>query len=118
MRARSRSRSSSGTRLSCSASRYGSPRTSPSSTDTCNSSADPVSADIVSALTYSIIRAHGGAEFSPAHNRVVGFVLAQSLRAPDYLRLPLRLATRLFDLSAVLATGHRFHRLRPERRQR
>jgi len=77
-----------------------------------------VSADIVSALTYSIIRAHGGAEFSPAHNRVVGFVLAQSLRAPDYLRLPLRLATRLFDLSAVLATGHRFHRLRPERRQR
>jgi hypothetical protein len=45
-------------------------------------------------------------------------VVAQCDRAPDYLRVALRLATRVFDLSAVASTGHRFHRLGGARRQR
>jgi len=74
--------------------------------------------DIVSALTQTIIRAHGGSDSPPAHDRVVRFVAAQCGRAPDYLRLSLRLATLAFDLSAVAYTGHRFRRLDVGRRQR
>jgi len=74
--------------------------------------------DVVSALTYSLIRAHGGPAHSPVHNLVVRFVVEECARAPDYLRPPLRLATFLFDLSALPLAGHRFHRLGPERRER
>ena len=81
-------------------------------------SAFPAFEDVVSALTYSIIRSHGGPGFSPFHNPVARFVVEQCARAPDHLRLPLRLATRLFDLSAIPLTGHRFHRLAHDRRQR
>ena len=44
--------------------------------------------------------------------------MAQCARAPDYLQVSLRLATRVFDLSAVASTGHRFRRLGVARRQR
>ncbi len=72
----------------------------------------------VSALTYSFIRTHGGPAYSPIHNAVARFVLDESRRAPDHLRLALRLATAIFDLSTVPFTGRRFHRLGPERRHR
>jgi hypothetical protein len=74
--------------------------------------------DTVSALTYSIIRAHGGPAYSPRHNDVVRFVVEQHGRAPDHLRLPLVLATCAFDLSAVPLAGRPFRRLPPERRER
>jgi hypothetical protein len=74
--------------------------------------------DTVSALTYSLIREHDGPAYSPLHNQVVRFVLEQHGRAPDYLRVPLLLFTCVFDLAAVIGTGHPFHRLTPERRGR
>jgi hypothetical protein len=74
--------------------------------------------DTVSALTYSLIRAHRGPAYSPLHNDVVRFVVEQHGRTPDWLRLPLLLATCFFDLSAVALTGQPFHRLSPERRER
>jgi hypothetical protein len=74
--------------------------------------------DTVSALTYSLIREHGGPSFSPLHNRVVRFVVEQHVRTPDYLRLVLLLATCAFDLCAVVFAGRPFRRLPPERRRR
>ena len=74
--------------------------------------------DTVSALTYAIIRAHGGPGFSERHNAVARFVVEQHGRAPDHLRLPLMLATCVFDLSAVPLAGRPFRHLAPERRER
>jgi hypothetical protein len=74
--------------------------------------------DTVSAITYSIIRAHRGPAYSPLHNEVVRFVIAQHGRTPDWLRVPLTLATCAFDLSAIPLTGRRFSRLPPEGRRR
>lgn len=69
---------------------------------------------VVSALTYSVLTERCG--FTPAAgdispNRVVGFVLDQQARMPDFLRLPLRVATLLFDAWAIPFTGRAFHRL-------
>ena len=74
--------------------------------------------DTVSALTYSLILEHGGPPYSPEHNEVVRFVLAQHGRAPDHLRVPLLLFTCVFDLAAVAVSGRSFHRLAPGPRRR
>jgi len=73
----------------------------------------------VSALVYSVVRERcpedaRAREF--LENRVVRFVLAQHARMPDYLRLPIRLATFLFDAYARITTLRAFHRLPHERR--
>lgn len=81
----------------------------------------PNFASTVSALTYSIIRQRcelqSRKDFFP-HNRVARFVVAQHGRMPDYLRLPLRVLTLAFDAWTLLGTGHLFHRLPHEKRQR
>ena len=74
--------------------------------------------DTVSALTYSLIHEHGGPPYSALHNPVVRFVLEQHGRAPDWVRVPLLVLTCVFDLVAVVGTGHAFHRLTPDRRRR
>jgi hypothetical protein len=74
--------------------------------------------DTVSALTYSLIREHGGPPYSPLHNQVVRFVLEQHGRVPDHLRVPLLAFTCVFDVAALVGTGQPFHRLTPERRRR
>jgi hypothetical protein len=73
----------------------------------------------VSALVYSLVRERcpedaRAREF--LENRVVRFVLAEHARMPDYLRLPIRLATLLFDAYARITTLRAFHRLPHERR--
>ena len=74
----------------------------------------------VSALCYSIIDARGASidtdEFP--HNDAVRFVLAQCDRMPDWLRLPFRCLTLMFDACGVLRGGRRFHRQPPELRAR
>ena len=74
--------------------------------------------DTVSALTYSLIREHGGPPHSSLHNQVVRFVLEQHGRAPDYLRVPLLVFTCVFDVASLARAGEPFHRLTPERRGR
>lgn len=66
----------------------------------------------VSALCYSIIRERcsARAEFDPACNRVVDFVLAQHRRMPDFLRLPMTCATIAFGCESWLRGRGRFFR--------
>ncbi len=73
----------------------------------------------VSALCYSFIAARYGTragQAAPHWNRTVRFVLDQHARMPDYLRLPVVLATLLLDHATYLTDGQCFHRLKPERR--
>jgi hypothetical protein len=73
----------------------------------------------VSALVYSLIRERCPEDARARQfleNRVVRFVLAQHARMPDYLRLPIKLATLLFDAYARLTTLRAFHRLSDQRR--
>lgn len=75
--------------------------------------------DVTSALAYSLARPHQEApELSPPHNDLTQFILAQHAQMPDYLRLPLKLATLGFDVCGVLRGGQRFHRQSPEKRAR
>ncbi len=73
----------------------------------------------VSALVYSLIAAHCP-EDPRQHwfleNVCVRFVLARYQGMPDYLKLPLLLATLSFTAATWLTTLQPFHRLPPERR--
>jgi hypothetical protein len=74
----------------------------------------------VSALAYSIVRERCGDSVAspPCVNPVVGFVLGEHARMPDYLRVPLAALTLIFDAAAVPFHGRPFHRLPHERRWR
>ncbi len=66
----------------------------------------------VSALCYSIIfhccqEGRKTTEFP--HNQIVGFVLQQHHRMPDYLKFPLMILTLIFDSWGILTTGSWFH---------
>lgn len=68
----------------------------------------------VSALAESIIRercpgADPGADAS--HGPVAGFLLESCSRMPDYLKLPFRCLTLVFDAWALPSSGRAFHRL-------
>jgi hypothetical protein len=71
----------------------------------------------VSALTYSLLDAGGvtaAAEGRFIQNRVCRYVLREQARMPDYLRLPLRMLTLLFDAQTLPFALAPFHRLPPE----
>ena len=75
----------------------------------------------VSAICDSIVRsrcAPEGDELASRHAEVVRFVLDQHGRMPDYLRLPLRLATVLFGLLGIAHSGRPFHAQPPPARWR
>ena len=75
----------------------------------------------VSALVYSLVRDRCADEKHPElflNNKVVRFVIAQHRRTPDYMRLPLRLITLIFDAWPLPTCGRLFHRLPPENRIR
>ena len=75
--------------------------------------------DTVSALVYSIVAERCPGDDHPdlhLRNDVVRFVIGQHGRTPDYLRLPLRLITLVFDAWPVLRRGRPFHSLSPELR--
>jgi len=72
----------------------------------------------VSALCYSFI-----AEWPPLgcdgyfyHNEVVRFVIDQHHRMPDYLRLPIKMVTFVFDICGIFYGLSLFHNLPPELR--
>ena len=75
----------------------------------------------VSALVYSLVHERC-AGTAPAgwflENDVVRFVVAQHGRSPDFLRLPLRIMSILFDAWPLLTTGRTFHSLAPDARLR
>ena len=73
----------------------------------------------VSALTYSVILARCG-EIQPATaNRATDYILGSHERLPDFMRLPLRLATLGLDASTLLTTGKPLHQLpHPQRWRR
>ena len=67
-----------------------------------------------SAICYSIIHQRcqpTSSLLAFPHNEVVGFVLQQHSRMPDYLRLPIVVLTLVFDLWGILQGGALFHRL-------
>ena len=70
--------------------------------------------DTVSALAYAV--GQGRAEIArpdlqPPYNDLTQFVLRQHVCMAAYLRGPLMAATLGFDLSAILRSGQRFHKL-------
>jgi len=74
----------------------------------------------VSALTYSLLDSGGvhdaaGGRF--IQNRVCRYVMAEHGRLPDYLRLPMRVLTLMFDAQTLPFAGAPFHALAPERRE-
>ncbi len=71
-------------------------------------------------LTQSIVSKHFGSEIAwpPEREPVTQFVIGQVGIMPDYLRLPIRTLTRLFDVWTVPFAGHCFHELPSSRRQR
>ena len=78
-------------------------------------------ANTVSAIAYSVIReqcrfAEAGRSCSP--NRVTRFVMEQHGRMPHFLRLPLKIATLIFDAWTIPTAGRPFHRLPHEQRWR
>jgi hypothetical protein len=75
----------------------------------------------VAALSESIIRDRcpgmGSVDPRP-HAAVAGFLLDQHRRMPDYLRIPFRCLTLLFDAWALPLTGRPFHRASAAQRAR
>lgn len=75
----------------------------------------------VFALTYSIVRERcAGAEEGSTRllNRVATYILGCHSRLPDFMRVPLRLATIGLDGSTLLTTGRPLHLLSHEERWR
>jgi hypothetical protein len=62
--------------------------------------------------------AASGEEARSRRAEVVGYVLAQHGRMPDYLRFAFRIATLGFDLLGVVHGGRSFHRAEPASRWR
>jgi hypothetical protein len=76
---------------------------------------------VVAALSESIIRDHcSGAESANprAYAAVASFLVDQHRLMPDYLRVPFRCLTLLFDAWALPFTGRPFHRASPAQRAR
>ncbi len=75
----------------------------------------------VAALTDSIVRdlcGGTGTDAPEIRAAVTRFVLEQHGRMPDYLRLPFKVLTLVFDIWPVPLAGRPFHRLPHERRLR
>jgi len=75
----------------------------------------------LSALVYSLVQelcAGADGNRRCIENDVVRFVSAQHAHTPDFLRLPLRVLTIVFDAWPLLTTGQTFHRSAPEARRR
>jgi len=73
----------------------------------------------VSALCYTVIRAHFGERAGDPGvrwNRTVRFVLAQHARMPDYLRFPLKVLTLVFVTWSSLPALRSLRTLDPDRR--
>ena len=70
--------------------------------------------ETVSAICYEICDWHyadgESTALAPPYNDVTEFVFDQWMRMPDYLRQPIRAATVLFCLCALLRTGRPYHR--------
>ncbi|MDA1095196.1 MAG: hypothetical protein O3A25_18310 [Acidobacteria bacterium] len=68
----------------------------------------------ISASTGALVRDLGGDALPDASGKreaVCDFVRSQCEGVPDYLRLPVKIAAVLFEYSAVLVAGRRFHNL-------
>src|SRR5438876_10989632 len=77
--------------------------------------------DTVSALVYSLARAHSGSgttDLAGPYNDLTQFVLRQHSQMPDYLRRPMLAATGGFDLSGIFRSGRQFHSRPPDVRQK
>jgi hypothetical protein len=61
--------------------------------------------------TFSFQHLEGSGMESPNSRTIATEIIACQRNMPDYLRLPIRLMTWLFDWSAVLGSGRRFHKL-------
>lgn len=75
----------------------------------------------VSALVYSLVSDRCTDQSHPElflNNKVVRFVIDQHARTPDYMRLPLRLITLIFDAWPLPTCGRPFHQLPAENRIR
>jgi choline dehydrogenase-like flavoprotein len=73
-----------------------------------------------SALAYSVGHknaAGNAAACSPPYNDLAEFILLQWRQLPDYLRLPMLVATLGYDFVGLLKRGRLFHALPPEARR-
>ena len=66
--------------------------------------------DTVSALVYAQAAVRNPSALSQQKNAWTQLVISAQSAMPDFLIWPVRLATLLLDLSAVLVSGRRFHR--------
>ena len=73
--------------------------------------------DTVSALAYSFANSLSP-QFEPPFNDLTRFVLQQHSDMPDFLRMPMCMATLGFDVSGLFPGGKIFHNQRSESRQR
>ena len=75
--------------------------------------------DTVSALAYSLAEPHAaGPKLAIPFNDLTQFILQQHGVMPDYLRTPMRLATRLFDFAGLANGGKPFRNQSSEIRAR
>jgi hypothetical protein len=66
----------------------------------------------VSALTYSLVREECDEERAgprSPRNEIANYVLEQLRQLPDYLRLPMKALTLVFDAEGILVSGRPFH---------
>src|SRR5262245_44492930 len=73
--------------------------------------------DTVSALAYSAASSKNDPTYSflqPPYNDITRFLLHQRQRLPDYLRLPVSIATCAFDISSLIRAAGFFHSRAPE----
>lgn len=77
--------------------------------------------ETVSTICYEICDWHfigdEGTALAPPYNDVTEFVLEQWTRMPDYLRQPIRAATIVFGLCALLRGGQPYNRSQMIRRR-
>jgi choline dehydrogenase-like flavoprotein len=67
--------------------------------------------DTISALSYSIGKSHARPTeaLDLPYNDLTQFILFQQNQLPDFLRMPMEMLTRGFDLAGILRTGALFH---------
>ncbi len=70
--------------------------------------------NFLSAVAYTLGRTHDAPAPSPPYNDVARFLWEQHRNLPDYLRLPMRMMSLGFDLTA--SATHLFHRASPTAR--
>src|SRR5262245_4685549 len=75
--------------------------------------------DTVSALVYSLAEPHAAEpKLAIPFNDLTQFILQQHGAMPDYLRMPMRVATRLFDVAGLANGGKFFYGQSPDIRAR